>query len=88
VYNAANEAAVAAFLSEKANFLDIPVIVDYVLNMKWEGSGPAAGGEGGGKGRSGVPPHGPAIEAVLEADKKARSAAAEFIKKRVSGEKG
>jgi 1-deoxy-D-xylulose-5-phosphate reductoisomerase len=82
VYNAANEAAVAAFLSEKAGFLDIPVIVGYVLNMKWDGSGGTAGGK---KGRPGVPSPGPDIGAVLEADAGARSAAAEFIRNRFSG---
>ncbi|MDR1617593.1 MAG: 1-deoxy-D-xylulose-5-phosphate reductoisomerase [Treponema sp.] len=85
VYNAANEAAAAAFLSGKAGFLDIPVIVGYVLNMKWEGSGTAAGRE---TGRSGVPRYGPAVEAVLETDERARSAAAEFIRNRFSGGRG
>jgi 1-deoxy-D-xylulose-5-phosphate reductoisomerase len=65
VYNAANETAVTAFLSGQAGFLDIPVIVDYVLNMKWT----AAAVE---------------IETVLEADRRARAAAEECIKKRVS----
>ncbi|MDR1898473.1 MAG: 1-deoxy-D-xylulose-5-phosphate reductoisomerase [Treponema sp.] len=64
VYNAANEAAVAAFLSGRAGFLDIPVIVDYVLNMKWD------------------PGYGQEIGAVLEADERARAAAAEFIRDR------
>jgi 1-deoxy-D-xylulose-5-phosphate reductoisomerase len=67
VYNAANEAAAAAFLSERAGFLDIPVIVDYVLNMQWA----AAATE---------------IEAVLEADRRARIAAQAFIEKRSSEE--
>jgi 1-deoxy-D-xylulose-5-phosphate reductoisomerase len=84
VYNAANEAAVAAFLSGKAGFLDIPVIVGYVLNMKWEGAGGTAGGE---KGRSG-PSCGQGIGAVLEADAGARAAAAEFIGNRFPGRKG
>jgi 1-deoxy-D-xylulose-5-phosphate reductoisomerase len=79
VYNAANEEAVAAFLSERAAFLDIPVIVEYVLNMKWDG---AAGGR---RDRSGVSSRGSDIGAVLEADAGARTAAAEFIKNGLSG---
>jgi 1-deoxy-D-xylulose-5-phosphate reductoisomerase len=83
VYNAANEAAAAAFLSGKAGFLDIPVIVGYVLNMKWDGPGDTAGRK---KDRSGVSRHGTAgLEAVLEADAGARSAAAEFIRNRFRG---
>jgi 1-deoxy-D-xylulose-5-phosphate reductoisomerase len=35
VYNAANEEAVTAFLAQKAAFLDIPRIVEYVLNREW-----------------------------------------------------
>jgi 1-deoxy-D-xylulose-5-phosphate reductoisomerase len=34
-YNAANEAAVAAFLEERIEFLDIPRIVEYVLTQDW-----------------------------------------------------
>jgi 1-deoxy-D-xylulose-5-phosphate reductoisomerase len=34
-YNASNEAAVSAFLGQKAGFLDIPRIVDYVLKKDW-----------------------------------------------------
>ncbi|MDR1587134.1 MAG: 1-deoxy-D-xylulose-5-phosphate reductoisomerase [Treponema sp.] len=37
VYNAANEAAVALFLSGDSGFLDIPRIVGYVLNRGWNG---------------------------------------------------
>jgi 1-deoxy-D-xylulose-5-phosphate reductoisomerase len=36
-YNAANETAAAAFLEEKIKFLDIPRIVEYVLNKDWKG---------------------------------------------------
>jgi 1-deoxy-D-xylulose-5-phosphate reductoisomerase len=36
VYNGANEAAAAAFLSGRIGFLDIPRIVDYVLTRDWE----------------------------------------------------
>jgi 1-deoxy-D-xylulose-5-phosphate reductoisomerase len=38
VYNGANEEAVAAFFSGVAGFLDIPVIVDYVLQEDWPGN--------------------------------------------------
>jgi 1-deoxy-D-xylulose-5-phosphate reductoisomerase len=34
-YNAANEIAAAAFLEKTVGFLDIPRIVDYVLNRDW-----------------------------------------------------
>jgi 1-deoxy-D-xylulose-5-phosphate reductoisomerase len=36
VYNGANEEAVTAFLEGRAGFLDIPRIVDYVLNRDWD----------------------------------------------------
>jgi 1-deoxy-D-xylulose-5-phosphate reductoisomerase len=39
-YNAANEAAVAAFLEEKIEFLDIPRIVEYVLKGDWNTPSP------------------------------------------------
>jgi 1-deoxy-D-xylulose-5-phosphate reductoisomerase len=39
VYNAANEAAAAAFLQEAVGFLDIPRIVGYVLNRDWTSAG-------------------------------------------------
>jgi 1-deoxy-D-xylulose-5-phosphate reductoisomerase len=39
-YNAANEAAVAAFLEEKIEFLDIPRIVEYVLKRDWNAGSP------------------------------------------------
>ncbi|GHU69783.1 1-deoxy-D-xylulose 5-phosphate reductoisomerase [Spirochaetia bacterium] len=35
VYNGANEAAVEAFFAEKAGFLDISRIVEYVLSKRW-----------------------------------------------------
>ncbi|MDR0442567.1 MAG: 1-deoxy-D-xylulose-5-phosphate reductoisomerase [Treponema sp.] len=35
-YNAANEAAVSAFLERKIGFLDIPVITGYVLEKDWD----------------------------------------------------
>ncbi|MDR0450572.1 MAG: 1-deoxy-D-xylulose-5-phosphate reductoisomerase [Treponema sp.] len=38
VYNGANEEAVAAFFSGEAAFLDIPLIVDYVLQGDWPGN--------------------------------------------------
>jgi 1-deoxy-D-xylulose-5-phosphate reductoisomerase len=37
VYNAANEAAVMAFLEEKISFLEISRIVEYVLQSDWSG---------------------------------------------------
>ncbi|MDR2028502.1 MAG: 1-deoxy-D-xylulose-5-phosphate reductoisomerase [Treponema sp.] len=41
VYNAANEAAAAAFLSKAAGFLDIPRIVEYVLHRDWTSAHPS-----------------------------------------------
>jgi 1-deoxy-D-xylulose-5-phosphate reductoisomerase len=41
VYNAANEEAVAAFLSNTAGFLDIPRIVEYVLHRDWTSVDPS-----------------------------------------------
>jgi 1-deoxy-D-xylulose-5-phosphate reductoisomerase len=38
VYNGANEEAVAAFLLGELGFLDIPLIVDYVLQEDWTGN--------------------------------------------------
>jgi 1-deoxy-D-xylulose-5-phosphate reductoisomerase len=38
VYNGANEEAVAAFFAGQAGFLDIPRIVDYVLQKDWTGN--------------------------------------------------
>jgi 1-deoxy-D-xylulose-5-phosphate reductoisomerase len=65
VYNAANEAAAAAFLTRKAGFLDIPRIVEYVLNRDWNTAGDfeSAG----------------ALQAILEADEKARKIANTYI---------
>jgi 1-deoxy-D-xylulose-5-phosphate reductoisomerase len=37
-YNGANEEAVAAFFSGEAGFLDIPLIVNYVLQKDWNGN--------------------------------------------------
>jgi 1-deoxy-D-xylulose-5-phosphate reductoisomerase len=65
VYNGANEAAAAAFLSGRLGFLDIPRIVDYVLTRDWnspEGGEPMD------------------ISSVLAADKEARERAGEYIK--------
>jgi 1-deoxy-D-xylulose-5-phosphate reductoisomerase len=36
-YNAANEAAVSAFLKHKIGFLDIPKVAEYVLQADWTG---------------------------------------------------
>lgn len=38
VYNAANEAAVTAFLEGRIEFLDIPRVVEYVLKKNWDTS--------------------------------------------------
>jgi 1-deoxy-D-xylulose-5-phosphate reductoisomerase len=65
VYNGANEAAAAAFLSGRIGFLDIPRIVDYVLNRDWNSP---AGGE---------PMD---ISSVLDADREARERAEEYMK--------
>jgi 1-deoxy-D-xylulose-5-phosphate reductoisomerase len=63
VYNAANEAAVQAFLSKDAEFLDIPRIVGYVFKRDWTMA-------------PGAPPD---LEAILEADLRAREAAREYM---------
>jgi 1-deoxy-D-xylulose-5-phosphate reductoisomerase len=65
VYNAANEAAAAAFLTKKAGFLDIPRVVGYVLDRDWNPTGNFASAE--------------ALQIILEADKKARKTANAFI---------
>jgi 1-deoxy-D-xylulose-5-phosphate reductoisomerase len=62
-YNAANEIAAGLFLEGKIKFLEIPRIVEYVLGNSWS---------------SGCP-EGPELGAILEADKKARDMALEFI---------
>jgi 1-deoxy-D-xylulose-5-phosphate reductoisomerase len=67
VYNAANEAAVAAFLTKRAAFLDIPRIVEYVLNRDWKIEVPGTS----------VP--GLTLQDILETDKKARKIAEKFI---------
>jgi 1-deoxy-D-xylulose-5-phosphate reductoisomerase len=64
VYNGANEAAVAAFLSGRAGFLDIPRIVDYVLIRNLESPAP------------GEPED---ISSVLAADTLAREKAGEYL---------
>jgi 1-deoxy-D-xylulose-5-phosphate reductoisomerase len=38
VYNSANETAVAAFLTHRICFLDIPRVTGYVLDMDWSGT--------------------------------------------------
>ena len=63
-YNAANEAAVEAFLEERIPFLEIPRIVEYVLsNRLWS---EAKSSE-------------PCLEEILEADKRARDMALQSI---------
>ncbi|MDR0555252.1 MAG: 1-deoxy-D-xylulose-5-phosphate reductoisomerase [Treponema sp.] len=64
-YNAANEIAVAAFLATTVSFLDIPRIVQYVLNTHW---GELGNGTGPG-----------ALEAIMETDKRARLLAEKYI---------
>ncbi|MDR1239523.1 MAG: 1-deoxy-D-xylulose-5-phosphate reductoisomerase [Treponema sp.] len=70
VYNGANEEAAAAFLAGRIGFLDIPRIVEYVLNRGFRPpeSAPDQGGDFANK-----------IEAVLAADKAARELAGAFI---------
>ncbi|MDR0387106.1 MAG: 1-deoxy-D-xylulose-5-phosphate reductoisomerase [Treponema sp.] len=68
-YNAANEAAVAAFLTKRAGFLDISRIVDYVLNMDWTAAGVFESPE--------------ALQIILEADGKARKAAETYISEKL-----
>jgi 1-deoxy-D-xylulose-5-phosphate reductoisomerase len=65
VYNAANEAAAAAFLTKRIGFLDIPRIVEYVLE---KGSDVSIDFESP-----------DALQIILEADKKARMAADMYI---------
>jgi 1-deoxy-D-xylulose-5-phosphate reductoisomerase len=72
VYNAANEAAVAAFLTKRAAFLDIPRIVEYVLNKDWKNGVPGTS----------VPEtwvSGLTLQDILETDTKARKIAEKFI---------
>ncbi|MDR3130203.1 MAG: 1-deoxy-D-xylulose-5-phosphate reductoisomerase [Treponema sp.] len=64
-YNAANESATEAFFAKKAGFLDIPRIVEYVLNRDWNTAGNLENAE--------------ALQIILEADKKARKTANTFI---------
>jgi 1-deoxy-D-xylulose-5-phosphate reductoisomerase len=66
-YNAANEAAVEAFLANKLSFLDISRVVSYVMNMQ------------SGKPDSIRARKEPTIETVLALDQEARSLAAELI---------
>jgi 1-deoxy-D-xylulose-5-phosphate reductoisomerase len=68
-YNAANEEAVAAFLKGKAGFLEIPRVVEYVIKRDFSGSGDSGCGD-----------EELTIGKVLEADKKARDLAMEYIK--------
>lgn len=64
VYNAANEVAVGAFLEGRAGFLEIPRIVEYVLEKISHGGC-----------RSGLNE----IEAVLTLDREGRKLAADFV---------
>jgi 1-deoxy-D-xylulose-5-phosphate reductoisomerase len=65
VYNAANEAAVTAFLSKKIGFLDISAIVEYVFNKDWSNLH--------------LPADPPDLEIILEADRQARAWALTYI---------
>ncbi|MDR2246641.1 MAG: 1-deoxy-D-xylulose-5-phosphate reductoisomerase [Treponema sp.] len=60
-YNAANEEAVAAFLTKKAGFLDISRIVEYVLERDWHTTGNLESPE--------------ALQVIVEADSAARKIA-------------
>jgi 1-deoxy-D-xylulose-5-phosphate reductoisomerase len=71
VYNAANEAAVGAFLVNTAGFLDIPRIVEYVLSTDWNRDLDATGNREKAE----------ALEAILEADRRARKLAEAYILK-------
>jgi 1-deoxy-D-xylulose-5-phosphate reductoisomerase len=65
VYNAANEAAVTAFLAKKISFLDISATVEYVFKRDWKN--PASPGTF------------PDLETILEADRQAREQALNYI---------
>ncbi|MDR1565857.1 MAG: 1-deoxy-D-xylulose-5-phosphate reductoisomerase [Treponema sp.] len=64
VYNAANEAAVEAFLEGGISFLEIPRIVEYVLGERWEAPEVSF----------------PDLQTILETDKKARELARCYIR--------
>jgi 1-deoxy-D-xylulose-5-phosphate reductoisomerase len=67
VYNAANESAVEAFLEGRISFLEIPGIVEYVLNNRlW------SGGEN----------YQPELSEILNADKAARNLAFELMRRK------
>ncbi|MDR1108646.1 MAG: 1-deoxy-D-xylulose-5-phosphate reductoisomerase [Spirochaetaceae bacterium] len=68
VYNAANEAAVTAFLAKKIGFLDISAVVEYVFNR--EGS------------NAHFSTSSPDLETILEADRQAREWALSYITER------
>jgi 1-deoxy-D-xylulose-5-phosphate reductoisomerase len=76
VYNGANEAAAAAFLEGRIGFLDIPRIVEYVLNRDFlppPGTGPVPGGDPGG------------IAEIMAADTEARQLAGTYIHEKEVG---
>jgi 1-deoxy-D-xylulose-5-phosphate reductoisomerase len=66
VYNGANEEAAAAFLEGRIGFLDIPRIVEYVLNRDFRSPGNGDRVSGG-------------FEAILAADSRARELAGAYI---------
>lgn len=71
VYNAANEIAVEAFLKKGLPFLEIPRIVEYVLNSSvWQEN-------------KNTDPAVPCLAEILETDRKARDRAMEYIKEHI-----
>jgi 1-deoxy-D-xylulose-5-phosphate reductoisomerase len=73
-YNGANEEAAAAFLEGRIGFLDIPRIVEYVLNRDFISFPPAPGGPAGDSG---------GLEEIFTVDKRARDLAREYMDSRI-----
>ncbi|MDR2499799.1 MAG: 1-deoxy-D-xylulose-5-phosphate reductoisomerase [Treponema sp.] len=70
IYNAANEAGVAAFLAKSIGFLDIPQVVEYVMSNDWQAGTWNLREAGVFEG----------LALILETDRKARNAAEAYIK--------
>ncbi|MDR2516491.1 MAG: 1-deoxy-D-xylulose-5-phosphate reductoisomerase [Spirochaetaceae bacterium] len=70
LYNAANEAAVAAFLAEKIGFLDISRVVEYVLNHSEYAASAVSPGDFTGDG---------ALSLILAIDRRGREEAEAFM---------
>jgi 1-deoxy-D-xylulose-5-phosphate reductoisomerase len=68
VYNAANEAAVAAFIENRIGFPDIPRVVESVLNSNWDSTTACTGRDSE-----------EILRAVLETNRLARERAENFI---------